>query len=103
MVAVGAQTVAAYQRITADICFLGVWSIHPEHGISQGYPEEAEVRRVLLERANLVVGLAHRDKLGTVAPFVVGPANALTHLATERAVPQQVLAPFQELGVRILQ
>jgi DeoR/GlpR family transcriptional regulator of sugar metabolism len=47
--------------------------------------------------------LAHRDKLGTVAPFVVGPANALTHLATERAVPQQVLAPFQELGVRILQ
>jgi DeoR/GlpR family transcriptional regulator of sugar metabolism len=103
MVAVGAETVAAYQRVRADLCFLGVWSIHPEHGISQGYPEEAEVRRVLLERANRVVGLAHRDKLGTVAPFAVGPAHALSHLATERNVPAQLLAPFQELGVRILQ
>jgi len=77
--------------------------IHSEQGISQGYPEEADVRRVLLERANLVVGLAHREKLGTVAPFVVGPADALTHLATERQVPPQLLAPFRELGVRILQ
>lgn len=103
MVAVGAQTVAAYQQITADICFLGVWSIHAERGISQQYPEEAEVRRTLLERANLVVGLAHSDKLGTVAPFVVGPADALTHLATERAAPDRLVAPFRELGVRVVQ
>ena len=102
MVAVGAQTVAAYQQITADICFLGVWSIHAEHGMSQLYPEEAEVRRTLLARANLVVGLAHSDKLGTVAPFVVGPADALTHLATEHEAPDRLVAPFEELGVQVL-
>ncbi|MBE2320617.1 DeoR/GlpR transcriptional regulator [Solirubrobacter sp. CPCC 204708] len=102
MVAVGAQTVAAYRQITADVCFLGVWSIHAEHGISQQYPDEADVRRTLLERANLVVGLAHRDKLGTVAPFVVGPADSLTHLATERDAPEPLVAPFRELGVRVL-
>jgi DeoR/GlpR family transcriptional regulator of sugar metabolism len=103
MVAVGAQTVAAYRQVTADICFLGVWSVHAEHGVSQQYPEEAEVRRVLLERANLVVGLAHGDKLGTVAPFLVGPADALTHLATERDAPERLVAPFCALGVRIVQ
>ena len=103
MVAVGAQTVAAYRQITADICFLGVWSIHAEHGVSQQYPEEAEVRRTLLERANRVVGLAHSGKLGTVAPFLVGPADALTHLATERDAPERLVEPFRELGVRIVQ
>jgi DeoR/GlpR family transcriptional regulator of sugar metabolism len=102
MVAVGAETVLAYRRINADICFLGVWSLHPTAGISQDFYEEAEVRRVLLDCAHRVVGLASREKLGTVAPFRVGPADALTHLATEPDVPADVLAPFAELGVEIV-
>jgi DeoR/GlpR family transcriptional regulator of sugar metabolism len=102
MVAVGAQTLDAYRRVSADICLMGIWSIHPEHGISSGYHEEAEVRRVLLDRADRVVGLASRDKLGTVAPFTVGPAGALTHLATERDTPPHALQPFTELGIHIL-
>jgi DeoR/GlpR family transcriptional regulator of sugar metabolism len=102
MVAVGAQTIEAYRRVTADVCFLGVWSVHAEHGISERYPEEAEVRRVLIERADQVVGLASRPKLGMVAPFGIAPATALTHIATERDVPDEVLAPFVELGIHVV-
>jgi DeoR/GlpR family transcriptional regulator of sugar metabolism len=101
MVCTGATTVDAYRRILADVCFLGVWSLHPEYGITQGYAEEAEVRRVLVERADRVVGLATRDKLGTVAPFRVAPATALTHLVTEPGVPAELLAPYAELGIDI--
>jgi len=103
MVAVGAQALQAFRRVTADVCFLGVWSVHPEHGISSGYHEEAEVRTAMLERADRIVGLASREKLGTVAPFAIGPATALTDLATEPDVPAEVLAPFADLGIRILQ
>jgi DeoR/GlpR family transcriptional regulator of sugar metabolism len=102
MVAVGAQTIEAYKSIAADVLFLGVWSLHAEHGLSEGYHEEAEVRRVLLGRADRVVGLATADKLGTVAPFNYGPATALTHLATERAVADDVLAPLRELGIAVV-
>jgi DeoR/GlpR family transcriptional regulator of sugar metabolism len=102
MVAVGGQTIDAYRAIAADVCFLGVWSVHAEHGISEGYPDEAELRRVLLERADRVVGLATSEKLGTVAPFRVAPADALTHLATERDAPAELLAPLSELGVEIV-
>jgi DeoR/GlpR family transcriptional regulator of sugar metabolism len=102
MVAVGAETIAAYGRITADVCFLGVWSLHAEAGISGRYHEEAEVRRVLVERADRVVGLASRDKLGTVSAFTSAPATALTHLATESGVPDEVLAPFRELGITVV-
>ena len=102
MVAVGSETALAYRRINADICFLGIWSVHPTAGISQDYYEEAEVRRVLLDCADRVVGLASREKLGTVAPFRVGPADALTHLATEPDVPEDTLAPFADLGIEIV-
>jgi DeoR/GlpR family transcriptional regulator of sugar metabolism len=102
MVAVGAQAIEAYGRITADVCFLGVWSIHASAGISSAYYEEAELRRVLVQRADRVVGLASRDKLGTTAQFAIAPATALTHLATEPDVPAELLDPFAELGIHIV-
>jgi DeoR/GlpR family transcriptional regulator of sugar metabolism len=102
MVAVGAQAIAAYERITADVCFLGVWAVHPLAGLSTGYHEEAELRRVLVQRADRVVGLASRDKLGTTAPFGIAPATALTHLATEPDVPAELVDPFAELGIHVV-
>ncbi len=102
MVCVGAQAIETYSRITADVCFLGVWALHAEAGMSGGYHEEAELRRVLVQRADRVVGLASRDKLGTTAPFGVAPATALTHLATEPDVPAELLAPFEELGLHVV-
>jgi DeoR/GlpR family transcriptional regulator of sugar metabolism len=102
MVAVGAQAIEAYSRITADVCFLGVWAVHAAAGMSSGYYEEAELRRVLVQRADRVVGLASRDKLGTTAPFGIAPATALTHLATEPDVPAELLDPFAELGLHVV-
>lgn len=102
MVAVGAETIRAYGTITADVCFLGVWSVDPLAGITSRYREEAEVRRVMVQRADRVVGLASRDKLNTVAAFQSAPATALTHLATEPDVPDDQLAPFRELGIEIV-
>jgi DeoR/GlpR family transcriptional regulator of sugar metabolism len=102
MVAVGAQAIEAYGRVTADVCFLGIWSIHASAGISSGHYEEAELRRVLVQRADRVVGLASRDKLGTTAQFGIAPATALTHLATEPDVPAELLDPFAQLGLRLV-
>jgi DeoR/GlpR family transcriptional regulator of sugar metabolism len=102
MVCVGAQTIAAYSRITADVCFLGVWAVHATAGLSTGHHEEAELRRVLVQRADRVVGLASRDKLGTTAPFGIAPATALTHLATEPHAPAELVDPFVELGIHVV-
>jgi hypothetical protein len=49
-----------------------------------------------------VVGLASRDKLGTTAQFGIGPATALTHLATEPDLPSELLDPYVELGIRVV-
>lgn len=104
MVAVGAQTIRAYSAVTADVCFLGVWSLSAATGISSRYYEEAEVRRVMVKRADRVVALASADKLNTVAPFQSAPASALTHVATEarERVSDAALRPLRELGVEIV-
>jgi DeoR/GlpR family transcriptional regulator of sugar metabolism len=103
MVAVGATTIQAFRGVSADLCFLGVWALHATGGITTAYYEEAEVRRVLVECADRVVGLVSREKLGTAAAFRIAPATALTHLATEPDVPSALLSPFEELGIHVLQ
>jgi DeoR/GlpR family transcriptional regulator of sugar metabolism len=102
MVALGARAAEGFREVAADLCFLGIWAVHAEAGLTTGYAEEADLRRVLVGRADRVVGLASREKLGTTAPFWFAPATALTHLATEPGAPGELLAPFTELGVEVV-
>ncbi len=102
IVAVGAQTVEAYSFVNADICFQGIWSIHPEVGISLPDFEEARVKRTMIESADRVVALASAEKLGTVSSFGVAPASAFTHLVTESIVPDEILDPFRKLGLEVV-
>ncbi|HLX41565.1 MAG TPA: DeoR/GlpR family DNA-binding transcription regulator, partial [Ktedonobacteraceae bacterium] len=93
IVNIGAATVEAYQNIRADICFLGIRSLHPAVGISTLDLEEAYVKRAIIASAAEVVALTSAEKLGTAAPYIVGPMSDLTHLVTERSVSEEMLAP----------
>lgn len=101
--AVGPAAVDAFRNVTADLCVLGIWGITASDGISSPYYEETLVRSVMVNSADKVVGLAVGEKLGTGGGFNVAPATALTHLAVERDVEEELLHPFRELGISILQ
>ncbi len=102
LVTVGAATVAAFQNIRADLCFLGIGSVHPEVGISTSNLEEAYVKRAIIASAAEVVALTSAEKLGTAAPYIIGPLSDLTHLVTERSVPNEALAPYRAQGITIV-
>ena len=64
--------------------------------------EEAYVKRTMIEQAAEVAAVADATKLGTAAPYVIGPLSALTYLITDSSVEQQVLAPYQDRGVTVM-
>ncbi len=101
-VAVGAATVDAIRSIRADLYFLGVNGLHHEVGISTHDPEEAHVKRAMIESAAETVALVSSEKLGTAGRYVVAPAAELTHLVTERAAPDELVAPFERLGITVV-
>ncbi|HEU4325750.1 MAG TPA: DeoR/GlpR family DNA-binding transcription regulator [Roseiflexaceae bacterium] len=102
-VVVGAAATEAIRSIRADLCILGVCSLHPEVGISVTDLEEAHTKRAMIAVSAEVVALADSEKLGTVAPYVVGPLSELTQIITDRCVPETTLAPYRAQGVAILQ
>ena len=103
MVAVGADTVAALRAVRADVCVLGILALHPDIGVSVIDPEEAAAKRAMIEGAACVVAPATAEKLGTVAPFVVAPTSAVTHLVVDATVGEDSLAPYRALGITVVQ
>lgn len=102
LVAVGSATIEALHMIRADWCMLGVCSLHPEVGISTPDLEEVYVKQAMVASAADVVALASPEKIGTAAPYIVGPLSELTHLVTERSVPDDLLAPYAALGIAVM-
>ncbi|HVA90611.1 MAG TPA: DeoR/GlpR family DNA-binding transcription regulator [Chloroflexota bacterium] len=100
---VGVPAVEALHGVHADLCLLGICSLHFELGLSVSDPDEAYVKRAMVRNAALVVALAGAEKIGTAEPYVVSPVSALTHLITDRTVPEPLLAPYRSLGLTILQ
>ena len=99
---VGIETVKTLQQFRADLCLLGVAGLHPEVGITVYDYDEAHVKQTMIACSAEVVALASSEKLGTVAPYVVDQANALTHIVTEASTPAQLLAPYETLGLTIV-
>lgn len=102
LVNVGAATVEAYRNIRADICFLGISSLHPDVGISTLDLEEVYVKRAMIASAAEVVALTSAAKLGTAASYIVGPISDLTHLVTEYTTPDEILAPYKAQGITVI-
>lgn len=99
---VGAEAAVSLAHFRADICFLGVNGLHIEAGITDFSYEESQLKRMMIENSASVVALASADKIGTVAPFVLAPIRALTHLVTESSVGDDVLLPYGNSGITII-
>jgi DeoR/GlpR family transcriptional regulator of sugar metabolism len=102
LVNVGAATVEALRMIRADLCLLGVCSLHPDIGISVTNLNEAHVKRAMIARAAEVVGLVTAAKLDTAASYVVESIQALTYLVTAPTVTNEMLTAYKSLGLTVI-
>ena len=76
--------------------------MHPEVGISTFNLEGSYVKRAMIASSAEVVALTSAEKLGTAAPYIIGPLSDLTYLVTERSVPDEVLAPYRAQGITVV-
>ncbi len=99
-VTTGIETIRGIESIRADLCFLGMCSLHPEVGITVGDREEAYVKQAMIGTSTEVVGLISLGKMGTSLPYLVGAASRLTRLITD-ASDEDVLNPYRSQGIEV--
>jgi DeoR/GlpR family transcriptional regulator of sugar metabolism len=98
--AVGAATVDALHAIRADICVLGICSLHPEVGVTAIDHEESHVKRAMVACAGETIAIATADKLRTAGPWVVAGVADVAHLVTDGAA--DLTRPYAVAGVDVV-
>lgn len=103
LVNLGAGTVEALSFIRVDLYFIGIYNIHPQIGITFPNQEEAYVKRKMIAVSTEVAALVTLDKFGTAATHLVAPTSSLTYLVTEPQIDREILEPYAQMNIAILQ
>ena len=99
-VAVGAAAVEALHTVRADICVLGICSLHPDVGVTTLDDEEAHVKRAMVASAGEVIALATADKLRSASPWVVAQLADIDHLVTDGN--DELTRPYTSAGIDVV-
>jgi len=97
----GLNTIRTIQNLRADLCFLGVCSLHPDAGVTGLDYEEAEVKSAMVKAANKVVALATSDKMGTGETYKVCEITDIDTIVTDDP-SLELFDPYIKLGLQVL-
>lgn len=100
-VTTGHDTMRFFNNIKADLCLLGICSIHSSLGITTPDYEESEVKKIMINNSREVIALSSIEKLETVEPYYVCPTEDIGTIITNQ--PEEAkLQPYLEAGIKIL-
>jgi DeoR/GlpR family transcriptional regulator of sugar metabolism len=102
LVNIGFEVIETLKNIRADLCFLGIYSLHPDFGISIPHLEESYVKQQMIKSSNKTAGLVTRSKLNTISNFVVGPVSDLDYLITVEDISDYNFNKYKELDIEII-
>lgn len=100
-VTAGMETIRMLEKVRADICFMGVCSLHTEVGVTGPDMEEAAVKNVMVQSANRVISLVTSDKMGTAEPYKVCDITEMDTIITD-AAGLALATPYQLLGIKVI-
>ncbi len=98
---VGPTAMRAMRQFYVDTMFIGVNGIDACQGLTCLNPDEAEINRVMTRQARRRIAVADHSKLGVIATHRFCPARNLHMLITDTGASDEVIAPFQALGIEV--
>ncbi|WP_159723415.1 DeoR/GlpR family DNA-binding transcription regulator [Enterococcus sp. CSURQ0835] len=84
MINLGVETYKSLKKFRADLYIMGIYNIDIDSGISVPTIQEAEIKQEMVHRSTEVLGMATKDKFGTVSNAIVGPVEDLNFLISDQ-------------------
>ena len=98
---VGPAAIQSVSETFVDKIFIGVDGIHPDHGLTTNYPEQAAIHRQMMRQARYRIVVADHRKLGVTGTTLIWPANEVDLLITDKGITKTALAPFLSKGIKV--
>ena len=99
---IGQETIDTFRKVRADICMLGICSLHHSTGItSMGY-EDAQLNSTMINHAEKTIALSALEKINTVEPYYVCPVTDLDVIITETSPDNATFGAYKHLGIEVV-
>ncbi|MDW4572894.1 DeoR/GlpR family DNA-binding transcription regulator [Microbacterium sp. M3] len=99
--AVGADTVRAIGALRPDVAFVGTNGVSAGFGLSTPDPDEAAVKRAIVESARRVIVVADAEKLGAELLVGFAPLSDIDVLVTDAPPDAELAAALSEADVEV--
>ena len=101
-VTIGNDAIHFFRKFRADLCFLGICSIHPDLGVTGPDFEESEVKTAMINSAQKVVALATVEKLGTAEAYRVCETEKLSIIITDHPEELSDIDTYRQMGIVVI-
>lgn len=101
-ITVGSDAISRIKELKVDLCFLGVYAINLETGVSDNDWEVVQIKRAMVESAQRLVCLTISEKINSRQPFQVCDSKKIDTLITELPPNDPTLAPYVRAGIMVL-
>ncbi|KIA97984.1 DeoR faimly transcriptional regulator [Flavobacterium sp. JRM] len=96
------ETIDFFRNFRADVCILGVCSIHHERGITGIMYDDSQIKKNMIQNSNFVIALSSIEKVGTAEAYFVCPIKDINVLVTNNDPEDELLKPYKDAGVTIV-
>lgn len=90
------------RRFHVDKAFIGVGGLNPREGLTDYHLEEAEVRKVMIANARVVIAVADHTKFGVVALASVVDLQRVDKVVTDAGIPKDYAEAIEREGVGLI-
>jgi DeoR family transcriptional regulator of aga operon/DeoR family fructose operon transcriptional repressor len=80
---------------------LGIGGISLETGVTDYHLQEANTRRIMIQRSAEVIGVADYSKFDIVAMNFICPVEKIHILVTDWTIPSRVIAEYRSRGIKV--
>lgn len=96
------ETIDFFRNFRADVCILGVCSIHHERGITGIMYDDSQIKKNMIQNSNFVIALSSIEKVGTAEAYFVCPIKNINVLVTNNDPEDELLKPYKDAGITIV-
>jgi DeoR/GlpR family transcriptional regulator of sugar metabolism len=99
---IGNATNAALASYRTDKAIIGVSGLVPDEGLFSAIPQEAEVKKLMLQNSRLAIVAVDSSKIGTRAFYMFSDLKDVDILVTDRKIKKDDLSVLEKAGIEVI-
>lgn len=96
------ETIDFFRNFRADICILGLCSIHHERGVTGILYDDSQIKKNMIQNSNFVIALGSAEKIDTAESYFVCPLRDINVLVTNISPDDEIFQAYKKSGVTIV-